>query len=239
MSVRRELQFSLEKVDKDLSTSLAPAIKIQAVQTGIFESALLVADYYHPKEHRAAFQPHPTDPSTQSSAQLANHKPDPSDPTLTHYLSRTAHSAASSHKKTHPLRNLLCCPLAAVSFPSVSPEHMRAALSILAPKAPTFAAPTRRVNPGYYDPNVQQAVQKLMFLGARVEGRVFDNEGARSVGAIEGGMEGLRGQLVRILGEMGAGVTQALEGMGRSLWVTLEYRRENMQEEEEKEKPGE
>lgn len=76
-----------------------------------------------------------------------------------------------------------------------------------------------------------------MLLGARVEGRVFDNEGTRWVGGIEGGMEGLRGQLVRILGEVGAGVTGALEGMGRSLWVTVEGRR-GMLEEEEKGRSG-
>lgn len=71
-----------------------------------------------------------------------------------------------------------------------------------------------------------------MLLGARVEGKVFDNEGARWVGGIQGGMEGLRGQLVRILGEVGAGVTGALEGMGRSLWVTVEARRSMLEEEE-------
>ncbi|CAD6566300.1 MAG: hypothetical protein ASARMPREDX12_005634 [Alectoria sarmentosa] len=233
MSIRRELHFALEKVDSDLSTNLAPAIKIQAIQVGIFESALLVAEYYHPEQHRAASKiPHPTDPSTQSSAQLANHIPSPADPTLTHYLSRTAHSAAAPHKKTNPLRPLLSGPLAAVSFPTVTPQHMRAALGILAPKAPTFPAPTRRANPGYHDASVQQGLQKLMLLGARVEGRVFDNEGARWVGGIAGGMEGLRGQLVRILGEVGAGVTGALEGAGRSLWVTVEGRRGMLEDEE-------
>ncbi|KAL9063599.1 MAG: hypothetical protein Q9161_009392 [Pseudevernia consocians] len=234
MSIRRELQFALEKVDNDLSTNLAPAIKIQAIQASIFQSALLVVEYYHPEQHRTARQPHPTDPSTQSSASLANDTPNAADPTLTHYLSRTAHSAAFPHKKNHPLRPLLSGPLATISFPTVTPQHVRAALSILAPKAPTFPAPTRRVNPGYHETSVQQGLQKLMLLGARVEGRVFDNEGIRWMGGIEGGMEGLRGQLVRILGEVGAGMTGALEGMGRSLWVTVEGRRGMLEEEEEK-----
>lgn len=232
MSIRRELQFALEKVDNDLSTNLAPAIKIQTIQVGIFESALLVAEYFDPKQHRTASKPHPTDPSTQSSVSLANHTPTPADPTFRHYLSRTAHAAASPYKESHPLRPLLSGPLAAMSFPTVTPQHMRAALSILAPKAPTFPAPTRRANPGYHDATVQQGLQKLMLLGARVEGKVFDNEGARWVGGIQGGMEGLRGQLVRILGEVGAGVTGALEGMGRSLWVTVEARRSMLEEEE-------
>ena len=60
----------------------------------------------------------------------------------------------------------------------------------------------------------------------------MDSEGARWVGAIEGGLEGLRGQLVRALEEVGAGVTGALEGMGRSLWVTVEARRGMLDEEE-------
>lgn len=226
MSIRRELKCALEKADADLSTHLAPSIKIQAIQTGIFESALLVAEHYHPAA-----------PSTLSSAQLATHAPNAVDPTPTHSLSRTAHAAAAPYKKTHPLRPLLSGPLATVTFPTVTPQHMRAALSILAPKAPTFPAPTRRANPGYHDVGVQQGVQKLMLLGARVEGRVFDHEGARWVGGIEGGMEGLRGQLVRVLGEVGAGVTGALEGVGRSLWITVEGRR-GMLEEEEKGRLG-
>ena len=61
---------------------------------------------------------------------------------------------------------------------------------------------------------------------------MFDNEGARWVGGIEGGLEGLRGQLVRILGEVGAGVTGALEGAGRSLWVIVEGRRGMLEDEE-------
>ena len=108
---------------------------------------------------------------------------------------------------------------------------MRAALSILSPKAPTFAAPTRRANPGYHDASVQAGLQKLLLLGARVEGRVFDTEGTRWVGGIGGGLDGLRGQLVQMLGSVGAGVTGALESAGRTLWVTVEGRRGMLEEE--------
>lgn len=114
---------------------------------------------------------------------------------------------------------------------------MRAALSILSPKAPTFAAPTRKANPGYHDPSTQAGLQKLLLLGARIEGQVFDQEGARWVGGIEGGMEGLRAQLVHLLSSVGAGVTGALEGVGKSLWFTVEGRR-GMLEEEAKSKNG-
>ncbi|KAG7006690.1 hypothetical protein G7Y79_00013g034620 [Physcia stellaris] len=75
-------------------------------------------------------------------------------------------------------------------LPHHLPAHLSAALRILAPKAPSFPAPTRRQNPGYYELATQAGLQKLMLLGARVEGRVFDGEGVRWVGGIEGGIGG-------------------------------------------------
>lgn len=62
---------------------------------------------------------------------------------------------------------------------------------------------------------------------------MFDQEGTRWVGAIEGGMEGLRAQLVQMLESVGAGVTGALEGVGKSLWFTVEGRRAMLKEEEQ------
>lgn len=240
MSIRRELHSALAKVDESQNTNLAPQIKVQAIQGGIFESALLVAEYYTPEQHISPYIPHPTDPSTQSSATIANHLPDSKDPTLTHFLSSTAHNAVSKYKHTHALRPLLAGPLAIVTFPIVTPQHMRATLSILSPKAPTFTAPTRRANPGYHDASVQAGLQKLLLLGARVEGKVFDQEGTRWVGGIEGGMEGLRAQLIHLLSSVGAGVTGALESVGKSLWLTVEGRREMLEDkgkEDKKEEP--
>ena len=72
----------------------------------------------------------------------------------------------------------------------------------------------------------------MLLLGARVEGRVFDVEGAKWVGGIEGGLEGLRGQLVAMLQSIGGGVTNTLEGVGRSLYFTVEGRRGMLQDEE-------
>lgn len=71
----------------------------------------------------------------------------------------------------------------------------------------------------------QSGLQKLLLLGARVEGRVFDTDEVRWVGGIEGGMEGLRTQLLGMLAGVGAGVTGLLEGTSRSLYFTLEGRR--------------
>ena len=77
-----------------------------------------------------------------------------------------------------------------------------------------------------------------MLLGARVEGRAMDAEGVAWVGGIEGGLEGLRaelvrlvsgeevkGGLVRVLDGLGSGLVGALEGSGRGLWGVLERRR--------------
>lgn len=84
---------------------------------------------------------------------------------------------------------------------------------------------------------MQIGLQKLMLLGARVEGRVFDNEGVMGVGGLEGGMGGLRARLVGMLSGVGAGITGTLESASRNLYLTMEGRR-GMLEDEEKEKNG-
>lgn len=208
--VRRELAIALQQVDASLSPTtppLADSIKIQIIQVRIFEVALLVAEYFRPEQL----------PSSPDS--------------FTHGLSRTARDAVIPKKGSHPLTPLLSGPLAIVTFPLVSPVHLKAVLSILAPHPPLFAAPTRRASPGYHDPMTQSGLQKLLLLGARVEGEIFDTDGVRWVGGIEGGMEGLRAQLVGMLTGIGAGVTGLLEGTGRSLYFTLEGRRGILEDE--------
>lgn len=78
----------------------------------------------------------------------------------------------------------------------------------------------------------QSGLQKLLLLGARVEGKVFDTDGVRWIGGIEGGLEGLRAQLVAMLAGVGAGVTGLLEGMSRSLYFTLEGRKGMLEDED-------
>jgi ribosomal protein L10 len=146
-------------------------------------------------------------------------------------LSRHAHQIANNKKLKSELEPLLSGPLAVVAFPAVSPQHLKTVLSILAP-SPEFPAPKRKTNPEYHSPEVQGGLQKLMMLGARVEGKVFDQEGTRWVGGIEGGMDGLRAQLVAVLQGVGAGITNALEGASRSLYFTVESRRADMEEKE-------
>lgn len=231
MGVRRELAQALRKLDetKGSTEEVADGIKVQIIQTGIFAAALRVAEYFRPELL-------PPAPSKQHLP--FSRRPNVNDPSLRHGLSRTAYEAVKRKKLAHALTPLLSGPLAVVTFPTVSTEHLKTALSILAPNAPGFPAPSRRLNPGYHDPIVQAGLQKLLLLGARVEGRVFDLEGTRWVGSIEGGLEGLRGQLVALLQSFGAGVTNALEGPGKSLYITMESRR-TMMEQEGKDGKGE
>ncbi|KAL1624406.1 hypothetical protein SLS56_007810 [Neofusicoccum ribis] len=227
VGIRRELAKALRKVDEELagagssaaaSSPPADSIKIHTVQTGIFRTALRVVEFYDPL---AAAQ----DPAGK---QLLDDDAD----AATHTLSRRAHDAAADRKKKHELEVLLSGPIACVTFPAVSPAHLRAALCVLAPLKPAFPAPTRKANPDYHEPAVQAGLQKLMLLGARVEGRAFDQDGARWVGGIEGGLDGLRAQLVYMLQGVGGQITTALEGASKSLYFTVESRRLDMEEKE-------
>jgi len=77
-------------------------------------------------------------------------------------------------------------------------------------------------------------LQKLMLLGARVEGRVFDDAGVRWVGGIQGGLDGMRAQLVGMLQSIGgAQITNALEAASRSLYFAMEGRKGMLQEEQD------
>lgn len=220
--VRRELTKALRKVDAERAAAglpeanLADGIKLQVIQSNMFASALRVVEFY---KHDA----------TSNTI---------SDDGFTHVLSKTVHDTIANTRTKHPLDPLLSGPLVVLSFPTVTPQHLKAAISILSPSAPQFPAPTRRANEGWHDPPVQAGVKKLLLLGARVEGKVFDVERTKWVGSIEGGLEGLRGQLVAMLQGIGAGVTNTLESAAKNLYFTVESRR-SMLEDEEKGVSGE
>ncbi|KAF1365034.1 hypothetical protein EJ07DRAFT_97482 [Lizonia empirigonia] len=237
MSIRRELATALRKIDAERVAAgqepIADQVKIQVIQTNIFASALKVVEFFDPSELPADDA---TDPRTPTSARvpLTGNKVD--DKRFTHGLSRHAYEVANNRKLKHDLEPLMSGPLAVVAFPSVSPQHLKTVLTILSPSAPDFPAPKRKTNPDYYEPAVQTGLQKLMLLGARVEGKVFDYEGTKWVGAIPGGIDGLRASLVQMLQGIGSSLTNALEGASRSLYFTVESRRMDMKE---KEKPKE
>lgn len=239
--VRRELAAALKKVDQELAADGKPNLvgengKIQVIQTGIFESALRVVEFWDPNFEDEASAQHPTDPRTATSTSIEDTKPTREDMRLSHGLSKKAYLAANRNKKAqrHGLEPLLSGPLAVLTLPAVSPQHLKAALSILSP-SPEFPAPKRKANPVYHEPAVQNGIQKLMLLGARIEGKAFDIEGAKWVGGIQGGLDGLRAQLVAMLQGAGAGITNTLEAAFRSLYMTVEGRK-MMLEDEEKDK---
>jgi large subunit ribosomal protein L10 len=104
-------------------------------------------------------------------------------------------------------------------------------LRTLAPSPPAFPAPLRRKRPGFYDPIAQSGFSKLILIGGRIEGKAFDNDGVKWVGGIEGGLDGLRAQLVALLQHAGLGLKTALEGHSEGLWLALEGRRTQLEEE--------
>ncbi|KAL8908242.1 MAG: hypothetical protein Q9171_005522, partial [Xanthocarpia ochracea] len=149
MAIRRELAIALRKLDQDDPSHSTPSqgIKLQIIQSRIFSAALRIVEYWNPPPSDPPTSS-PQDPTTQSSVPgIPNTIPSPRDPAHTHSLSRRARNAVISKKHTHPLSPLLSGPLALLTFPTVSPAHLKTALSILAPRAPGFAAPPRRTNP--------------------------------------------------------------------------------------------
>jgi large subunit ribosomal protein L10 len=128
------------------------------------------------------------------------------------------------------LAPILSGPLMLVTLPAVSPAHLKTIFSMLSP-SPEFPAPKRRANPNYHEPAVQNGVHKLMLLGARVEGKVFDFEGAKWIGTIEGGLDGLRAQLVHLLQSVPVSVTNTLESAAKNLYFTMESRKTQLEDE--------
>ena len=177
VGVRRELNNALRKVEEGRIASghkaggPADGIKLQIIQTGIFAIALKIVEFYKPETNTLRKQEsrlEHTDPSIPLSAGTPIHSSHGED--LTHTLSKAAHEAIASMRISHELDPLLSGPLVLLTFPSMSPQHVKTALSILSPSQPNFPAPTRRTNPGWHDPAVQGGVQKLLLLGARVGG---------------------------------------------------------------------
>ncbi|KAF9873721.1 hypothetical protein CkaCkLH20_08831 [Colletotrichum karsti] len=225
-AVRRELNSALDAATPEGSPLPGRDIHLQVLRTRMFNVALKLAEFYDPEVAKA----NPNTPQGRKGP-------------IVHDLSMSAYEAMKSFEVPADsayaqIAPLMCGPTAALVFPAVSPAHLAAALKVLSPSPPAFAAPTRKKQPSYYDPLVQSGLQKLLLVGGRIEGDVFDVEGVRWVGGIEGGLDGLRAQLVHLLQSAGLGLTTALEAGGKSLWLTLEGRK-TMLEDEGKEGEGE
>lgn len=191
---------------------ISSSIELQVLRTRIFNVAFKIVEFFHPEAQSGKSNAYTHDLSA----------------TAYETISKTAIDESSAYGQISPL---LVGPVAAVTFPAVSPAHLAAVLSVLAPSPPAFPAPSRKKNPGYYDPTAQSGLQKLLMVGGRIENRVFDHEGVKWVGGIEGGIEGLRAQLVAMLQSAGLGLTTALEGHSKGLWLALESRRTQLEEE--------
>ena len=255
VAIRRELASALRKVSAQTTTPGMPdpadSIRITAIRTGIFGAALRVVEFYKPELAATSsadgqamtaasedhMQAHQHGNSLSKEAYLA---------TLHRNNSRLKNPNKDwkydpnpqAHLKRHtPLHKLLHGPIAVLSFPEVTPQHLAAALSILAPTpgaSSAFPAPRRKAVPSYYDDAVQLGLQKLLLLGARVEGKTLDSDRVRWVGGLakSGGIDGLRAQLVNLLQSVGGGITNALQAGSSSLWLTMESRRAQMEEAE-------
>jgi large subunit ribosomal protein L10 len=207
----------MRKVDEAQKTEYGNHIKLQVMRTGLLDTALRLADFWHPE---------PQDINRQASTELSEEM------RFTHALSEEAFQALTENPQIHGLEPLLSGPIAALSIPWMSPEHLKVALSILAP-SPEIPAPKRRAMPAYYEPSVQNGIPKLMLLGARIEGRAMDIVKTRWVGGVAGGLDGLRAQLVATLQSVSGGLVNTLEGGGKSLYFTLEGRRTALEKEGE------
>ncbi|KAK8918158.1 hypothetical protein VCV18_009488 [Metarhizium anisopliae] len=218
-AVRRELKKAIDAVPKPSQPSglgfadLSSRMQLQVVRTNMFSVALRIVEFHSPHVSK-----------TSLSAQVA------SQGQPAHDLSKLAYEAI--REATVPadsafaqLQPLMVGPIAALVLPAVSPAHLAAALTILSPVPGVFPAPTRKKSPGYHDPICQNGLAKLLLVGGRIEGQIFDQAGVNWVGGIQGGVDGLRAQLINTLQGAGLGITEALEGGSRSIWLALEGRR--------------
>ncbi|KAM0343107.1 hypothetical protein ACHAPU_008855 [Fusarium lateritium] len=224
-AVRRELKKALATVPKPNvipgtePVDITPLVQLQVVRTNMLRVALKLVEFYDP------------DVAAASETTMRTAK----GPVI-HDLSAAAYDAIknaevpqdSNYAQIEPV---LVGPVAALVLPAVSPAHVAAALSVLAPVSGKFPAPSRKKNPGYHDPICQAGLSKLLLVGGRVEGKIFDQYGINWVGGIEGGLDGLRAQLVAMLQGAGLGITSTLEGGSRSLWLALEGRKGQLEDE--------
>lgn len=164
--------------------------------------------------------------STTRSGQAA-------DGTFLHDLSEAAYETIQQSKTMNnteysKIAPLMVGPLAALVLPTVSPVHLAAALSVLAPVPGLFPSPTRKKNPGYHEPTCQNGLAKLLLVGGRIERKTFDQVGVNWVGGIEGGIGGLQAQLVHLLQSPSVGLSRALESGSQNIWLALEARKEQL-----------
>ncbi|KAF8425691.1 hypothetical protein EV426DRAFT_531522 [Tirmania nivea] len=211
-AIRRELAGVLARVDAGLPEGLARLgrfIGIMTVDTELLGVAIRVAD-----------------------------KSAPGGGLWTHGTSLEAAKAAKRSKRKHEMAPLLVGPLAVLTFPSLSPAHIAAAMDMM---FPAKRGPAKKG----FDVAATTGLQKCILLGARVRerpmglGRAFDDEGIRWLSGLKT-VEEMRGEIVALLQSVGGGeVVRALESVAISLGRTVEGRRRMLEEEGGQQEGGE
>lgn len=209
-ALRRELSNALAKLPLGAADPVTPHVKITILRNGIFDAALRISDYY--------------DPSNKGR----------------HGTSSQAFHSTKWRGKNHPLKALMSGPLGCVTFPAVSPEHLKVVMDLMFPDNKPMKG---------LDPLAVQGMQKLILLAARVDGHAAGNMGKAEIMdrekikwvSVLPGYEGLRGQLVAALQTMGGGeLVRSLESIPVGVVRTLDGHRKNIAGElEPKEGEGE
>lgn len=203
-ALRRELRNALNKLALN-DDETAALTKITLIRSALFSSALRVAEGF--------------DKANTMNPGLAG-------------TSKEAYAQTLQLRNELPLSALLTGPTATLSFPVVSPPHLKVVLDIMFPA---------KGHKRGLDPLAVSGLQKLVLLGARVdghvaggrigEGRVLDGQQLRLVSGLKG-IEDMRGELAAILQSVGGGeLVRSLGSVGLGMVRTVEGRRKMMEEE--------
>ncbi|KAI5801473.1 hypothetical protein DFH27DRAFT_467410, partial [Peziza echinospora] len=147
-----------------------------------------------------------------------------------HGTSVEASTVAKKSKRKHPLTPLLSGPLAVVTFPVLSPKHILVVMDMM---FPVKRAPAKKS----FDPVATVGLNKLLFLGARVQerplgmGTAMEDTGVRWLAGLNS-VEEMRGEIVALLQTVGGGeIVRNLESVAIGLGRTVEGRRLMLEEE--------
>ncbi|TGZ83348.1 hypothetical protein EX30DRAFT_287280, partial [Ascodesmis nigricans] len=159
-----------------------------------------------------------------AAVKIADHFDKKDDPL--HATSKKAYF--KTYKRSHKLKALLSGPIGCVTFPDVSPEHLKVVMDLMFPAGKPMKG---------LDPAARQGLDKLILMAARVDGHVAGKMGKAEVmdrskiawvSALPG-YEGLRSQIVAVLQTMGGGdLVRNLESIPVGVVRTLDGHRKNM-----------
>ncbi|KAH8154789.1 uncharacterized protein LAJ45_01320 [Morchella importuna] len=145
--------------------------------------------------------------------------------------SKEAYKSTLHLKETLDLHPLLTANVATLSMPVVAPAQLKLILELMFPE--------KRSKKGL-DPLALSGLQKLVLLGARVdghvaggrigEGRVLDGDQLRALSQLKS-VEEMRGELAAILQSVGGGeLVRSLGSVGLTLTRTVDGRRKMLEE---------